>query len=355
MLSNIRFPWTVRRASAAPKHSRRALPGAEPLEGRELLSAFTVTNTADSGTGSLRWAITQADKSTSPNNTINFKISGSGVRVIRLASALPAITSPVTIDGTSQSGYSGHPVVDLTGSSRSFNGVDVKAPNVTIKGFAIGGFNTGVLIESSRDAVQDCYIGTDPTGQYAVPNDNGVVISAGSTYNTVGGSSSAAGDLISGNNYAGVDLEGDHNVVENCFVGIDGTGRHALGNYIGVEIHWASYNTVAYNVISANTSIGVQLSGWDLTFRHYTTGNCIEDNIIGSDPSERYNLGNGEGVELYVVSGNSVVYNDIFYNSHGGVVETDYYQPRNTVAHNHFYRNYSGDIVRYPGYIPGGG
>jgi hypothetical protein len=347
MLPDIRFLWTARRAPAARKTPRRAVLSAEALEGRQLLSTFTVTNTADSGTGSLRWAITQVDNSHSGNNTINFKIPGSGVHTIALQSALPAITSPVTINGTSQSGYRNYPVIDLTGSSRSFDGFDIDCPHVTIEGFAIGGFDAGVSIQSSYDYVDYCFIGTDYTGRYAVPNNNGVVISPGYSYNTI------YNDLISGNNDYGVWIQGNHNTVEDCYIGTDYTGRYALGNNIGVEIYWASYNTVESNLISANTAIGVQLDGFDLSFSHHTTGNVVAYNVIGTDPSGRYNLGNAEGVELYVVSGNSVVHNYIYYCSQGGVVETDYYHPTNTVAYNSFYHNYPGNIVPYPGNVPG--
>jgi hypothetical protein len=53
MLPTIRFPWTARRTSATPKRSRRVVPSAEGLEGRELLSTFSVTNT-NMSLGSLR-------------------------------------------------------------------------------------------------------------------------------------------------------------------------------------------------------------------------------------------------------------------------------------------------------------
>src|SRR5262245_45407421 len=68
-------------------------------------STFTVTNTNDSGSGSLRQAITDANNHAGAD-TINFNISGGGVHTIKPDSTLPAITSPVTIDGYSQPGSS---------------------------------------------------------------------------------------------------------------------------------------------------------------------------------------------------------------------------------------------------------
>jgi hypothetical protein len=203
--------------------------------------------------------------------------------------------------------------------------------------------------------VQDCYIGTDPSGRHAVPNNNGVVISSGSYYNTIGGRYSYYGDLISGNNNCGVEIQGsgaNYNTVEYCYVGTDASGRYAFGNTIGVSIGGgASYNYFESDLISANT-IGGQLSGFP-AFGENTTGNVVAYNIIGTDPSGRYNLGNAEGVELYNVSGNYLVHNYIFYSSQGGVVETDYYYPTNTVAYNSFYHNSGGNIVPYPGVVPG--
>ena len=66
---------------------------------------FTVTNIDDSGAGSLRQAILDANGS--PGfDVIAFNIPGSGVHTIGLASGLPAITEWVTIDGYTQPGSS---------------------------------------------------------------------------------------------------------------------------------------------------------------------------------------------------------------------------------------------------------
>jgi len=74
------------------------------MEDRTLLSSFVVSNTGDSGFGSLRQAIFDSDASTDVNNVIEFCIPGDGVQTIAPLSPLPAFTSPVTIDGTSQPG-----------------------------------------------------------------------------------------------------------------------------------------------------------------------------------------------------------------------------------------------------------
>src|SRR6266446_4509359 len=70
-----------------------------------IANTFTVTNTSDSGVGSLRQAILDANASSGPD-TIAFNIPGSGVKTITPATTLPAITEQVTIDGYTQPGAS---------------------------------------------------------------------------------------------------------------------------------------------------------------------------------------------------------------------------------------------------------
>src|SRR3954470_23547699 len=86
---------------------------------------YTVSNTLDTGPGSLRQAILDAN-SHAGSDTIAFNIPGTGVRTITPATELPAITSPVTIDGYTQPGASANtaaagdnavPLIQLNGTS----------------------------------------------------------------------------------------------------------------------------------------------------------------------------------------------------------------------------------------------
>src|SRR6266581_4160688 len=73
---------------------------------------FVVTNTNDSGEGSLRQAISDADGN--PGSTITFSI-GTGVKTIRPLSALPGLVNG-TLDGATQPGYTGTPLIVIDGS-----------------------------------------------------------------------------------------------------------------------------------------------------------------------------------------------------------------------------------------------
>src|SRR6476660_2068466 len=75
------------------------------MVGTAAADTYTVSNTLESGPGSLRPAILDANGHAGAD-TIAFNIPGSSVRTIAPATELPVITSPVTIDGYTQPGSS---------------------------------------------------------------------------------------------------------------------------------------------------------------------------------------------------------------------------------------------------------
>src|SRR5262249_53519190 len=90
---------TGRKAAARRPACR---PTLEALEDRMVPSTFTVVNVNDSGTGSLRQAILDANSSAGPD-VINFDASTfATARTIRLASMLPIITDDLAINGPGQ-------------------------------------------------------------------------------------------------------------------------------------------------------------------------------------------------------------------------------------------------------------
>ena len=131
-----------------------ASEGASPLQGQLLITdgIFFVTTTADSGPGSLRQAILDSNAATGSTNTIDFDIPGQGVQTIAPASPLPAITNPVLIDGFSQPGYDGTPLIELNGSQAGTgDGLTITGPDVTVRGLDINNFSQGCRHPHHRD------------------------------------------------------------------------------------------------------------------------------------------------------------------------------------------------------------
>src|SRR5437588_6108054 len=101
---------------------------------------FVVSNTNDDGAGSLRQAIVAANAH--PNDMgpdqIYFAIPGPGVRTIVVASALPAITDPVIIDGSTQPGWNGVPLIELTAQAGvTIDGLTITGGGTTIRGLVM--------------------------------------------------------------------------------------------------------------------------------------------------------------------------------------------------------------------------
>jgi hypothetical protein len=140
---------------------RRYRPALEALEGRALPSTFLVTNTLDHGAGSLRAAMLKVNHDTvNQVDVIDFKISGTGVQTINLLSELPILTHPVNVDGTSQPGYAGTPLIALNGSTIAGGGdgmvLDARAYahafTGEIQGLQLTGFNDGLKVIDSASS-----------------------------------------------------------------------------------------------------------------------------------------------------------------------------------------------------------
>ena len=132
-------------------------------------ATFVVTSTADAGLGSLRQAIQSANSLPGPD-LIQFNIPGTGVHTIVAGSDLPFVTDSLTIDGTSQPGYSGKPLIVLTGlAGRTAYGFGLIPGNCVVRALTINGFaSVGVLVYGSGNIIEGCFIGTDSDGVQAV-------------------------------------------------------------------------------------------------------------------------------------------------------------------------------------------
>jgi hypothetical protein len=304
---------------------RRYQPRLDAVEPRVLLSTFTVTSVADSGPGSLRQAILEAN-AIGGTNTISFDIPGTGPHVISPVTALPRITSPMTIDGytepgsrpnTSATADNAVPTIVIDGAGISdlgqSLGLQVDADLSTVQGLDIQNFNgVGVALIGSDDMLQGDFIGTDATGMIAQPNGLGVgVLGAGGV---IGGTAAAARDLISGNT-AGIGIANlalgglttltpiTGSVVQNDLIGTDATGSGNLGNSIvGVAILGSGNtvggtaagqaNTIAFNGEAGavvNLGAGIVIAALEPTsgapFSIQSTGDLISGNSIYSNRS----------------------------------------------------------------------
>jgi uncharacterized repeat protein (TIGR01451 family) len=189
---------------------------------------FLVSNTLDSGGGSLRQAILDANGNPGAD-TINFSIGGPAPHTINLLTALPAITESVTINGTSQPDFAGTPVIELNGSGAggAADGLTLNASNSAVRGLVINRFNSnGIVINANANAIEGNFIGTNAAGTVALGNGlNGVLVATGSN-NNIGGLILAARNLISGNRSAGVAVtSGTGNSIQsNSIFGDGGLG-----------------------------------------------------------------------------------------------------------------------------------
>jgi Bacterial Ig-like domain (group 3) len=309
-----------------------------------IASTFSVTNTNDTGTGSLRAAIVASNTATPGPNMISFNIPGTGVKTISPLTVLPTITTPVTIDGYTQPGASANTqaitlgdnavlLIELSGAmapaNSNFSGLLINANNCTVRGLVISSFQHDAIdLFSNGNLITGNFIGTNPAGTAALANGvsgNGAVIFAGTlSNNTIGGTTAAARNLISGNVGTGVNTSGGSGtVVQGNLIGTDVTGTKALGNSgVGVEINGSNNliggtTTAARNIISANNR-GVDLFGG--------SNNKVQGNFIGTDRTGKIALANPNvGVNLNSgVSGNLI----------GGLTTTPGKPPGNLISGN---------------------
>jgi CSLREA domain-containing protein len=281
--------------------------GGSPVPTLPPLGALTVNsnNDADDGTCnaahcSLREAINKAN--TLPGTiTIKFNIGGGGPRTIKTSSALPEVTVPVVIDGTSQPFFGSTPLIELDGSlvgGGSVDGLVLSGGDSTVKSLAIINFSgRGILINSpGNNTIEGCYIGINMYGAAAGNQASGIVVA--SDNNTIGGTDFLhTRNVISGNHGDGVMISGALNSIEGNLIGLNAAGTTALGNQgNGVTID-GNINIVggsapeARNIISGNLGNGIRIN---------SDSDEVQSNFIGTDISGTVPVGNQmSGVFVY--------------------------------------------------------
>ena len=234
-----------------------------------------LSNRGADGKISLREAITAANNTANVGgpDRIYFNIAGAGPHTINLGSVLPDITQAIIIDGTSEPDFAGTPVIELNGAGAgaATSGLILASGSSgsTIRGLVINRFSESAIriLGSSNNTVAGNFLGTNTAGTAALGNQVGVYITLSSTNNTVGGTTAADRNIISGNTVDGVQVFGSGtqgNVVIGNYIGVDVTGTVDLGNtFQGVAIFNQSINNTiggtaagAGNVVRATTAAG---------------------------------------------------------------------------------------------------
>jgi hypothetical protein len=291
-------------------------PGPTPL-------TYTVGNTNDSGPGSLRQALLDANAHAA-TDTIVFDIPGPAPHVITLVTPLPGIDDAVVIDGTPAGTCSTDlaPTIEIDGVNTFEHGLFVTAAGTTIRGLAVTRFRSvesaGIFIASGVGSVVECsYLGLAPDGVTVKGNYDGIRL-GGSFTSTIGGETAAVRNVISGNLHHGVLIMGPLSIpgsvglhsVKGNFIGTDATGTLDRGNGAeGVRIIRSASNTIggsatARNVISGNGGEGVRIDG------AIAKDNVVEGNYIGTTASGSADLGNSaSGVYIRRAPQNSVIGN----------------------------------------------
>jgi Right handed beta helix region len=276
-----------------------------PSTSARILATFSVTNTNDSGAGSLRQAILDANGSAGADS-ITFAI-GTGPQTIAPTSALPTITDLVTIDGTTQPGFSGAPIIELSGASAPADnaGLHITAGSSTVRGLVINRFvSSGAAVNSpdgeaihletgDGNVIEGNHLGTDIAGAADLGNHTGVHISGSSTSNRIGGAAADARNIISGNNRFAIYHGGlsTASVIENNFIGLNRSGNAAVANATGINFNnGGDGSTIRNNMISGNTGAAIIVG--------FSENILIQGNRIGTDPLGTTAIPNSTGIQI---------------------------------------------------------
>jgi len=294
---------------------------------------YTVTNTQNSGAGSLRQAINDANSHTGPD-TIYFNISDTdpgfdasqGVWIIKPEEHLPIIQDDSTmIRAETQTKNQGDqnpdgPEIMLYGSLLSGttlnNGFSLSSAGNVITGFIISGFPKHGISISGEGAfynkIQGNFIGTNAGGNDTLSNkQSGILIGSGAKYNVIGGLLEYNRNVVSGNYYYGISIySADSNEVIGNYIGTDASGMQSVANQDGIFIYEAEGNKIGgasvaeRNVIAGNSTSGISIT------KQSSRGNMVLGNYIGINvngtaiiKNEKYGVSITNGAGVNVIGG----------------------------------------------------
>ena len=334
---------------------------------------YIVTITNDSGSGSLRWCIDNANLSS--GETISFNIPGVGPWTISPTTNLPQITSTTIIDAPTQPGWSSSNLVGISKGGATI-GLDVNANDVEIYGLEITGFNSGgetaiyvrsgvvggivgdigrgnvigdnyygIRLSGSNYLIKSNKVGTGNSGTTANANYAGIYMSGGGSNQVGGDNTLGEGNLVSGNSLWGIRIiNSNDNIIQGNYVGTDITGYNALANDYGIVIGWGTGNESTGNTIGGTgTGEGNLISGNTNSGLRFLTGssNMVYGNIIGLDKDGLIAIPNSTGIDMGFTNSYPANNNTIGGSASGGP---------NTIAgntnHNIVIYNGSGNTIQ---------
>lgn len=284
-------------------------------------TTFTVNATDDPGDGacttthcSLREAI-EAANAKAGTDTIAFDIDGIAPYTIQLSAALPTISDPLVMDGTTEPDFTIRPVVQLDGTKAvGAAGLRITAGSSTVRGLVVKNFADGIRLESNGgNVVEGNIIGTD-FRLLDCEGNSGAGIWLDSPNNTIGGTMQTAPNIVVCNGSDGIYITGGSgNVLKRNYVGTDDARTQSLPNARdGVRIVDASGTSVGGtgpldgNYLFYNGGAGLSLRGAN------ATGNSVAGNTIAEN--------DGDGVELPDTgTGNRISGNSIYANGGLGI------------------------------------
>lgn len=334
---------------------------------------FTVTNTNDSGAGSLRAAITSANGTTA-KDTIYFNIPGAGPHSIGVTTNLPPISQAVLLDGYSQPGAipassTSTAIIKVMlngqGLANTWTGLMLYGGS-TVRGLSIVNFNQSVGSKAiyafgdlGPNNITGNYIGVHPDGITAMPNRIAIDLQ-GSGAQYVGGPTPEHRNIISGNGPWGAAIQMSQAlngvVIQGNYIGTDHTGTLPLGNHNrGIDNEYAKNTQILDNIICAHLTNGIEVDGQPNNGNN-PYGVIIKRNRIGIGKTGEP-MGNGTGITLVwaynnLIGGDPADGNIIAHNTKGLVLNaTTLNDTRgNRVTGNSFYNNSQLGIDIYYGF-----
>ncbi len=313
------------------------------------ITTFTVTNANNTGSGSLRQAITDANQS-SDASEIEFDISGNCPRVIGLTSTLPAVTTPTRILGYSQAGsarneaayaFDGTLCIALNGAGSIASGLRFQTgtgETMSVEGIAFYGFTSEAVLISGTGSgnVLGNAFGTGAAGLAAPGFDDAAIRVQNAPASLIGGGDVASRNVISRAAQVGVSLEastGGREVIGNL-IGFNLAGTGASANGIGIHVDNSNGDTINNNFVGFSATHGILVTGtttppYDMRIKSNRLGVSAVFGAAG-------NGGNGarfEAGSLINFNNNSVKYNG----TDGVVVLAD--ARRISIGGNYYFQN----------------